>query len=77
LTEDNNSARENEIHKKVWSFDNSPVIFVIKNSEIQIFNALNYIKDKNGNDGKLELLNLTGEERDNKFSFWNLKSGEI
>ncbi|WP_017256928.1 Eco57I restriction-modification methylase domain-containing protein [Pedobacter arcticus] len=73
---DNNSVTENEIHKKVWSFDNSPVIFIVKNSEIQIFNALNYIKDKNGNDGKLEELNLTDEERDNKFSFWNLQSGE-
>lgn len=76
LTEDINSVSENEIHKKVWSFDNSPVIFIIKNSEIQIFNALNYIKDKNGSDGKLEELNLTDEERDEKFSFWNLQSGE-
>ena len=76
LTENNNSARESEIHKKVWSFDNSPVIFVIKNFEIQIFNALNYIKDKEGHDGKLEKLNLTEDEINNKFSFWNLQSGE-
>lgn len=76
LTEENNSFTENEIHKKVWSFDNSPVIFIVKNSEIQIFNALNYIKNKDGNDGKLEELVLTVEERDNKFSFWNLQSGE-
>lgn len=72
LTENNNSVKENKIHKKVWSFDNSPVIFIIKNSETQIFNALNYIKEKN----KLEELKLTDEERDNKFSFWNLQSGE-
>ncbi len=76
LTEGNFTERENEIHKKVWSFDNSPIIFIIKNSEIQIFNALNYIKDKNGNDGRLEELNLTDEELDNKFSFWYLQSGE-
>lgn len=76
LTDIANQKSENEIHKKVWSFDNSPIIFIIKSTEIQIFNALNYIKDKNGNDGKLEELNLTEEERDNRFSFWNLQSGE-
>lgn len=76
LTDTANQKSENEIHKKVWSFDNSPIIFIIKSTEIQIFNALNYIKDKNGNNGKLEELNLTEEERDNRFSFWNLQSGE-
>lgn len=76
LTKNNDFARENEIHKKVWSFDNSPVIFIVKKDEIQVFNALNYIKDKNGTNGKLEKLNLTDEERDNRFSFWNLQSGE-
>lgn len=76
LTDVTNPKNENEIHKKVWSFDNSPIIFIIKSTEIQIFNALNYIKDKNGNEGKLEELNLTEEERDNRFSFWNLQSGE-
>jgi len=76
LTENSNFISEKEIHKKVWSFDNSPVIFIIKNSEIQIFNAFNYVKDKNCEDGKLEELNLTDNELDNKFSFWNLQSGE-
>lgn len=76
LTDVANQKSENEIHKKVWSFDNSPIIFIIKSTEIQVFNALNYIKDKNGYDGKLEELNLTEEERDNRFSFWNLQSGE-
>jgi hypothetical protein len=76
LTKNEDLVRENEIHKKVWSFDNSPVIFIIKKSEIQVFNALNYIKDKDGNNGKLEELNLADNEIDSKFSFWNLQSGE-
>lgn len=76
LSESTNENIENEIHKKVWSFDNSPIIFIIKSNEIQIFNALNYVKDKKTNDGKLEELNLTVEERDKHFSFWNLQSGE-
>lgn len=33
LSSDNNKERENDIHKKVWSFDNSPIIFVIKELE--------------------------------------------
>ncbi|MGM5631703.1 hypothetical protein O2K51_12440 [Apibacter raozihei] len=76
LTKDNNSIREYEIHKKVWSFDSSPIIFIIKKTDIQIFNALNYIKNENSKSGQLEQLNLTEEERDDKFSFWNLQSGE-
>ncbi|WP_316786423.1 Eco57I restriction-modification methylase domain-containing protein [Pedobacter frigiditerrae] len=76
LIGDDDVARENEIHKKVWSFDNSPVIFIVKSSTIQIFNALNYIKNKEGNGGELEEINLTDEERDVRFSFWNLQSGE-
>ena len=42
-----NEFRENEIHKQVWSFDNAPIIFIIKGSEIKIYNALNYIKKEN------------------------------
>lgn len=76
LTRNNNSILENEIYKKVWSFDCSPIIFIVKNNEIQVFNALNYIKNKTNNSGKLEQLNLSEEELDYKFSFWNLQSGE-
>lgn len=76
LTKNNNSILENEIYKKVWSFDSSPIIFIIKNIEIQVFNALNYIKNKTNISGKLEQLNLSEDERNDKFSFWNLQSGD-
>jgi hypothetical protein len=62
--------RENEIHKKVWSFDNSPVIFIIKNKEIHVYNALNYIKNKNS----LEEISFSEKQRKEQFSFWNLQS---
>lgn len=65
--------REKDIHKKVWSFDYSPIAFVIKNQDIKVYNALNYIK----NEGHLEELNLTNEEIIEKFSFWNIQSAEI
>jgi hypothetical protein len=71
LTEDENLEKESNIHKKVWSFDNSPIVFIIKDNDIQIYNALNYIKKNN----RLEEIKLSEDERNQKFSFWNLQSG--
>ena len=68
----NNETREQEIHKQVWSFDSSPIIFIIKSNEIQIFNAFSYEKKKD----KLQQIRITDEERNKTFSFWNLQSGE-
>jgi len=73
LTNNTENKREDDIHKKVWSFDNSPIAFVIKNSEIKIYNALNYIKKEK----RLEEIKLSSEEILEKFSFWNLQSNNI
>lgn len=73
LENEKNKQREDDIHKKVWSFDYSPLIFIIKTDEIKIFNAFSYNK-------KTERLKEVefeeGESIDNLFSFWNLQSGE-
>jgi hypothetical protein len=38
--------REDDVYKKVWSFgNNSPVIFVIKDKDISIYNAINFTKE--------------------------------
>lgn len=71
LTSNTDLEKEKEIHKKVWSFDNSPIIFVIKDDEIKVYNALNFEKH-NG----LEEIKLSEEQRKKRFSFWNLQSGE-
>lgn len=71
LTDEKDKNREKQIHKQVWSFDNSPVIFVIKGDEVRVYNALNYSKEEES----LEEINLTEEERNSKFSFWKLQSG--
>ena len=73
LSGNTDTKREEDIHKKVWSFDYSPIAFVIKNREIKVYNALNYIKDKR----RLEELHLTDEEITRKFSFWNIQSSGI
>ena len=64
--------REDDIHKKVWSFDNSPIIFIIKDKEIIVYNALNYVKQER----RLEQIPFkTEDERNKQFSFLNLQSG--
>ena len=65
--------REAEIHKQVWSFDQSPLVFILKNKDLEIYNALSYSKRI----GKLEQIKLDPNERiENIFSFWNLQSGD-
>nr|WP_315196264.1 DNA methyltransferase [uncultured Flavobacterium sp.] len=71
LTSNTDLEKENEIHKKVWSFDNSPIIFVIKDSDIKVYNALSYSKKENS----LEEVKLIEGEIEEKFSFWNLQTG--
>jgi methylase of polypeptide subunit release factors len=71
LTNKKDYERENDIHKKVWSFNNSPIIFVIKDKDINIYNALNYIKKIN----LLEEIRVSNEdELYKRFSFWSLQS---
>jgi hypothetical protein len=65
------SSIEENIYKQVWSFDYAPVIFIIKNDEVKIFNALDFNKKFN----RLEEINITEDERNLIFSFWNLQSG--
>lgn len=72
LTGSFDSLRESRIHKQVWSFDHSPVIFIVKDDQIEIFNAFNYDKKTN----RLQKIGISNEENDERFSFWNLQTGE-
>ncbi|TAF74418.1 MAG: hypothetical protein EAZ53_09250 [Bacteroidetes bacterium] len=68
LTNNTNPEKEKEIYKQVWSFDQAPVIFIIKGNEIQAFNAFELEIN-----GILKEINL--EEAIKECSFWNLQSG--
>lgn len=72
LSGNTDDKKEAEIHRQVWSFDYSPVIFIVKDNEIQIFNAFSFEKKHN----RLQEIKLSGTERNERFSFWNLQSGE-
>lgn len=74
LTTTVSENRESDIHKQVWSFDSSPIVFILKESEIKIYNALHFRKEKGVK--QLKEIELTEEERNKQFSFWNLSSGK-
>ena len=63
--------REIEIHKQVWSFDNSPIVFIIKDTDVKVYNALSYSKKEKS----LDEIKLSQNDIEDKFSFWNLQSG--
>lgn len=72
LTLEQTNIREKEIHKQVWSFDQSPLIFIVKVGDVILYNAFEYDKKQQ----KLKQIHLKrGEDRNEIFSFWNLQSG--
>lgn len=75
LTDNTDKELEQTIHKQVWSFDQAPLAFVIKGSEIKIYNAFAYEKLVKAS-GLQEIVLEDGVQRKDVFSFWKLQSGE-
>lgn len=63
-----------ELYKKVWSFDNTSMIFIIRDKDVEIFNALNFIKAKKTS--SLEKIDLSKQEIERLFNIWELESGK-
>ncbi len=74
LSNISDSEREKNIHKQVWSFDQAPLVFVIKDSEVKIYNAFTY--EKRQKQGLQEIVLEEGKTKKDVFSFWKLESGE-
>lgn len=68
-----NPKNKTELHKKIWSFDEAPIVFIIDKDDIQVFNALNYVKE-NEEQG-LEQLNISIDQIKKHFNLWELESG--
>ena len=64
----NAENRQKEIYKQVWSFDRSPIIFIIKGNDFEVFNALQ-------TNNKGVLLAINNAEALQKCKFWELQSG--
>jgi hypothetical protein len=74
LTDNADPEREQTIHKQVWSFDQAPLAFIVKPSDVKIYNAFAYEKRKK--ESGLQEIDISKEERNKQFSFWNLQSGK-
>ena len=61
-----------ELYKRVWSFDNTSIIFLVKESGIEVFNALNYDKKLKS----LEPIDKSTDEIKRLFNLWELESGK-
>ncbi len=59
-----------KIHKSLWNFNESPVVFFAYNDSVEIYNGYHYLKD----DNSLEL--LTGIEDLSDFSYFELVNGK-
>lgn len=64
--------KEMILHKQVWSFDYAPIIFVLYQEEIRVYNAFHYQRKHD----MLTKLELSSEQIKDRFSFWELQSGK-
>jgi len=65
------SKTDKEIFKEVWSWDKVPVVFIIYETDIKVFNAFHYQKEYDS----LREIELDETEIYQRFSFWELQSG--
>ena len=63
-------ADTKRIHRQSWCFNQSPVIFILTEEHLSVFNAFHYDKKYD-----LEPLPLDESEIKQHFSFWELQSG--
>ncbi len=70
FSSDKQDARIKEFHSKVWCFDKAPIVFAIYDTNIEIYNAFKYGQDK-----KLKQIILNDKTISDKFSYWELQSG--
>lgn len=59
------------IHSQSWCFNQAAVIFIVKEGEVEVYNAFRYLKDKN----RLHDLKLGQSKIAEHFSFWEIQSG--
>jgi len=70
LTKKENSDKIDNIHKQVWSFDQSPLVIFANDYTEEYYNALEFDK-KTG-----KLTEILDKALINKINFWDLQSGE-
>ncbi|MBN8643109.1 MAG: N-6 DNA methylase [Flavobacteriales bacterium] len=65
-----NPTNKYDLHKAIWNFNESPIVIIIENNIVEIFNGFNF-------DFKLELLKKIGKgEKLTDFTYFNLVTGK-
>ena len=64
-------ARKADLHAAIWNFNECPLVIIIENGAVEIFNGFNYLKDRKS------LEKLGENEALNNFSYFELATGRI
>ena len=65
-----NPDNKDELHKDIWNFNESPIIIIIENGIVNIFNGFKFLRDN----GRLE--QIGGEDKLNDFNYFELVTGK-
>jgi hypothetical protein len=66
----NNPTDKKKIFKAIWNFNESPIVFILENGSVDIFNGFEFLKDK-------EALKFIGNEKKlNDFTYFELVTGK-
>jgi hypothetical protein len=64
-----NPSHKTELHKAIWNFNECPIVIILDNYEVEIFNGFNYLKEKQA------LEKIGGNEKLNDFKYFELVTG--
>lgn len=65
-----NPTNKEQIFKNSWNLNQTPIIFIIQDGEIEIYNGLSYLKEEKRAD------KLSSENWEENYSFFNIVSGK-
>lgn len=66
-----NPSDKEKLYEAIWNFNESPIVIIVENDNIEIFNGFNFLKDKK------TLEKLGGIEKLNDFSYFELVTGRV
>jgi hypothetical protein len=71
FTDEERELDEKVIHKSIWCFNQTPVVFFIKKNQIEIYNGLSF-------DSRNSSLKILEQESNlNNFNYWKIHSNEF
>ena len=65
-----NPSNKQELHEAIWNFNECPIVIIIENDNVEIFNGFNFLKEE-----KI-LKKMGGIEKLNDFNYFELVTGK-